>query len=116
MAEFTYQTRKKITENWVNGLKEKGSHLSPQEKDMLPDVYGYTIPQNACGAMRKLLADGSYESLSELYKSRYQKLVDVCVPECKDAAGIRKTRFLRSFPCKSFDRGYGPGDLRPCQE
>lgn len=80
MAEFTYQTRKKITENWVNGLKEKGSHLSPQEKDMLPDVYGYTIPQNACGDMRKLLADGSYESLSELYKSRYQKLVDVCVP------------------------------------
>ena len=44
MAEFTYQTRKKITESWVNGLKEKGSHLSPQEKDMLPDVYGYTIP------------------------------------------------------------------------
>ncbi|MCI8798156.1 MAG: DUF4132 domain-containing protein, partial [Dorea sp.] len=80
MAEFTYQTRKKITESWVNGLKEKGSHLSPQEKDMLPDVYGYTIPQNACGDMRKLLADGSYESLSELYKSRYQKLVDVCVP------------------------------------
>lgn len=80
MAEFTYQTRKKITENWVNGLKEKGSHLSPQEKDMLPDVYGYTIPQNACSDMRKLLAGGNYESLSELYKSRYKKLVDVCVP------------------------------------
>lgn len=81
MAEYTYQTRRKITENWVNGLKEKGSHLSPQEKDMLPDVYGYTIPQNACNDMRKLLANGNYESLSELYKSRYQKLVNVCVPE-----------------------------------
>ena len=80
MAEFTYQTRKKITENWVNGLKEKGSHLSPQEKDMLPDVYGYTIPQNACSDMRKLLAGGNFESLSELYKSRYKKLVEVCVP------------------------------------
>ncbi len=81
MAEFTYQTRRKITETWVNGLQEKGKHLSVQEKEMLPDVYGYTIPQEACYAMRRLLSEGRFHTLSELYRGRFQKLVDVCVPK-----------------------------------
>lgn len=81
MAEFTYQTRRKITETWVNEMQEKGKHLSGQEKELLPDVYGYTIPQEACYSMRKLLAEGSFRTLSGLYKDRYQKLADVCVPK-----------------------------------
>ena len=55
MPEFTYETRKKITETWVNGIKEQGKHLSRREKDMLPDVYYYTIPQEACRFIRQLL-------------------------------------------------------------
>ena len=81
MAEFTYQTRRKLTEGWVKAVSEKGRHLSKQEKEMLPDVYGYTIPQNACNEMRKLLTGKSFKTLSELYQSKYKNLVDICVPE-----------------------------------
>ena len=81
MAEFTYQTRRKLTEGWVKAVSEKGRHLSKLEKEMLPDVYGYTIPQNACNEMRKLLTGKSFKTLSELYQSKYKNLVDICVPE-----------------------------------
>ena len=80
MADFTYQTRRKLTEDWVKSVADKGKHLSKREKEMLPDVYGYTIPQNACNEMRKALADGQ-GTLSGLYQSRFKNLVDVCVPE-----------------------------------
>ena len=81
MPEFTYQTRRKITETWVNQIKERGGHLSKREKDMLPDVYSYTIPQEACRYIRRLLERGTYRTLSELYKGEFQNLIKVCVPE-----------------------------------
>lgn len=85
MPEFTYETRKKITETWVNGIKEQGKHLSRREKDMLPDVYYYTIPQEACRFIRQLLENGMYKTLSELYKGEFQNLVKVCVQrECRE--------------------------------
>ena len=85
MAEFTYQTRRKLTEDWVKETAGKGNRLSKQEKEMLPDVYGYTIPQNVCNEMRKLLAGKTFGTLSELYQSKYKNLVDVCVPKgCRD--------------------------------
>ncbi len=85
MPEFTYETRKKITETWVNGIKEQGKHLSRREKDMLPDVYYYTIPQEACRFIRQLLENGTYKTLSELYKGEFQNLVKVCVQrECRE--------------------------------
>lgn len=81
MSGFTYETRRKITEAWVNGVKERGKHLSNREKNMLPDVYYYTIPQAACQFMRKLLEEGKYQTLSELYKREFKNLVNICVPE-----------------------------------
>ena len=80
MAEFTYQTRKKLSETWVNEFQEKGKHLSKKEKEMLPEVYSYAIPRDACDFIRKLLTDGSYHTLSKLYKSKFKNLVEVCVP------------------------------------
>ncbi len=80
MAEFTYQTRRKITEDWVNETAKRGQHLSRQEKELLPDVYGYTIPQNVCNEMRKFLAGNNAGTLSELYRRRFSGLVEVCVP------------------------------------
>lgn len=79
MAEFTYQTRRKLTETWVADMKEKGKHLSEREKTMLPDLYYYTTPQETCKTIRQLLQNGTCKTLSELYKNLFQNLVDVCV-------------------------------------
>ncbi len=81
MVEFTYQTRRKLTETWVNSTAERGRRLSKREKEMLPDVYGYTIPQEACNEMRKILTERSSCTLSGLYQSRFEDLVEVCVPK-----------------------------------
>lgn len=83
MAEFNYQTRRKVTETWVNDFKEKGMHLSTQEKEMLPDLYYYSIPKNACAHMRQLLQSGKYQTLSALYKGQFSRLVDVCVEKTR---------------------------------
>lgn len=79
MVEFTYQTRRKLTETWVNSTAERGRRLSKREKEMLPDVYGYTIPQEACNEMRKILTERGSCTLSGLYQSRFEDLVEVCV-------------------------------------
>lgn len=81
MVEYTYQTRRKLTETWVNSTAERGRRLSKREKEMLPDVYGYTIPQEACNEMRKILTERSSCTLSGLYQSRFEDLVEVCVPK-----------------------------------
>ncbi len=83
MAGFTYQSRKKISEKWVYGLKEKGSHLSEREKKLLPEIYGTVMPLEACGYMRKLLAEGTYGTLSGLYKGEFSGAVRVCVPDSR---------------------------------
>ena len=81
MAGFTYESRRKITETWVKGLKEKGKHLSNREKDMLPDVYLYMVPQKICGEIRQLLDNGTYQTLSSLYQGEFLNLVNVCICE-----------------------------------
>lgn len=79
MPEFTNQTRRKLTETWITGIKERGKALSGREKKMLPDVYGYAIPQDVCNTMRQLLYSGKYKTLSDLYRTQFGNLVDVCV-------------------------------------
>ncbi len=79
MAEFTYQTRRQLTERWINDIKQKGARLSAQEKKLLPDVYLYAIPQDVCDYMRNLLDSGSCKTLSEVYIKHFKDLVDVCV-------------------------------------
>ncbi len=79
MAEFTYQTRRKLSETWVQSTKEKGKHLSAQEKKLLPDLYYYALPQDVCSTMRQLLQNGKYRTLSELYRQEFKNLVDVCI-------------------------------------
>ncbi len=79
MAEFTYQTRRKLTETWLNKLKTKAGHLSAREQKMLPELSYYIIPQDVCTLMRQLLNSGKYKTLSELYRKQFPNLVDVCV-------------------------------------
>lgn len=79
MAGFTYHTRRKITEQWVNDTAEKGKYLSSIEKNMLPGTAYYAVPQDACRWMQRLLDSGKYKKLSEIYKYELSGLVEVCV-------------------------------------
>lgn len=79
MAEFTYQTRRKLTETWLRGLKTKARFLSEREQKMLPELSCYIMPQDVCSSMRQLLSGGKYQTLSELYRKQFPNLVDVCV-------------------------------------
>lgn len=79
MAEFNYQTRRKLSETWIAGIKSKGAHLSEQEKKLLPDLYYYGISRDVCDMIREPLRNGKYKTLSELYRKEFKKLVDVCV-------------------------------------
>lgn len=81
MAEFTYESRKKISETWVYGLKEKGKHLSEREKKMLPEIYRTIMPSDVCNEMRKLLERGTYGTLSGLFKGEFSGAVKLCVPD-----------------------------------
>lgn len=81
MAEYTYQTRRKMTENWIDGAKAKAHALSDREKQLLPGMAYYSVPQEPQRWMREQLQSGRYGTLSELYKSELRGLVSVCVPE-----------------------------------
>lgn len=79
MAEFNYQTRRKLSETWIASLKTKGAHLSEQEKRLLPTSYYYAFSQDSCDIIWNLLKSEKYRTLSELYQKEFQNLVDVCV-------------------------------------
>lgn len=81
MAEFTYQTRRKMSEVWVAQTKQKADGVSEQEKTLLPSVYYHTVPRDTCAWMRKLLENGTYRTLRELYQDRFQDLIRACIPE-----------------------------------
>lgn len=81
MSEFTYETRRKLNETWVKEIRARGRHLSDREQDMLPDVYLYTVPQEACRYIRQLLEQGTYRTLSAVYQNEFHALMKVCVPE-----------------------------------
>ena len=59
MAEFTYETRRKISENWVAQTKKNASGVPKSETGLLPDTYYYSLPQKTCNKMRELLENGA---------------------------------------------------------
>ena len=81
MSEFTYETRRKLNEIWVKEINERGKHLSKREQEMLPEVYLYAVPQEACRYIRWLLEKGTYGTLSEVYQKEFEQLTKVCVSE-----------------------------------
>ncbi len=83
MPEYTYQTRRKLTETWIDACKQKAKHLSEWEQKMLPEPYVYATPQDVCQYMKSRLENGAYDTLSGLYKTEFAALVKVCVPEKK---------------------------------
>ena len=76
MAEFTYQTRRRLSETWLSTLKAKSKFLSGREQKMLPELSYYIMPQDVCNFMRQLLYSGKYTTLSELYRKQFPNLVE----------------------------------------
>lgn len=80
MAGYTYQTRKKITEEWVRQLEQAGSRLSDAEKKLLPEERGYNyVPREAISLVKELCESGKYRTLGGIYRGPFRGLVDVCV-------------------------------------
>ena len=95
MPEYTYQTRRKLTETWIDACKQKAKHLSEWEQKMLPEPYVYATPQDVCQYMKSRLENGAYDTLRGLYKTEFAALVKVCVPEKKHEEFI--SQCLASF-------------------
>ena len=81
MAEFTYQTRKKLSEEWVAQTKQNAAGVSEQARTLLPTIHYHNIPRDTCIWMRKQLEDGTYRTLRELYKDRFADLILACIPK-----------------------------------
>ena len=80
MAEYTYQTRNKMTEDWLNSVRAKSAGLSSMEKQLLPGKAYYSVSQKACEWMTDLLDMGTCRTLSEIYKSQLSGIVKACIP------------------------------------
>lgn len=85
MAEFTYTTRKILTETMVKRIADRGKRLTEREKKMLPGVYYYTVDRDICSDMRCFLQHGTYWKLSDLYRGQFRNVVDVCVDKAHQA-------------------------------
>ena len=83
MAGFNYESREKLTKTMCRALEKKGAHLSECERKMLPDGYYYDLPQEVCKEMRELLQQSGRGKLSDLYRSTYKGVVEVCVAQAR---------------------------------
>ena len=81
MAEFTYETRRKMTERWREEIRKSARGLSATEESLLPAAYYYHVPTKASDWMKELLDMGTYPNLSQLYRAQLSGLVAACLPE-----------------------------------
>lgn len=81
MAQFTYETRKKISDEWVKQTLERAGHLSPREKRIISEMSYYSVSEKDSDWISERLSDGAYQILSELYKKELAGLVKACVEE-----------------------------------
>lgn len=83
MGGFTYETRKKLTEQRILEAKAAGKDLTGMEKKLLPDPY-YSVKTEPLQWMTSLLENGEAGTLSEFIRGSCQGLVRVCVPESQE--------------------------------
>ncbi len=76
---FTYETRKKITDEWVRQTAARVPRLTEREKGLLPQEHYYIIPQETCRWMEQRLSEGGGRSLSGLYREELAGAVEACV-------------------------------------
>lgn len=115
MADYTYQTRQKMTEDWVASAKAKGKFLSSREKQMLPKTAYHSVPEGPQEWIRGLLESGRYRSLSEIYRKELPGLVSACVPEGRDEEFYYALDQLNRFQMTAgwYRRSVRSDDYRP---
>ena len=79
MAGYTYESRRELDERIAREFAKRGKRIPWREKRLLPDKDCYAVPREVCGEIRQLLQDGTYSRLSDLYRDRFQNVVEVCV-------------------------------------
>lgn len=83
MAKFSYESRRKITQNFVKKYAKRGKNLSRQGKKLISSFSSYTAMVDVCGEIRQLLQHGTYWKLSDLYRNQFQDVVDICVGQAR---------------------------------
>ena len=107
MADFTYQTRSKLRETWVNRVRGQATGLTAAEKELLPGT-GNGISTKSTEWLTELLRQGTYRTLSALFKGRLSGLVAVCVPkEQQEEFFFVGLRLVRGVSLKEFERRFG---------
>lgn len=79
MAEFTYETRRELSQKWMEESKAAGKHLNDMEKGLLPTAY-YSIKSESLQWMEQLLESKKCQTLSDIYRNQLSDLVKVCIP------------------------------------
>lgn len=81
MAEYTYSTRKKITQAWEQKMEQAGDRLSDREKMMRPGLGLRMLPKEMRSWMEQLLTSGTYHTLSDIYRKELPGLVAAYIPD-----------------------------------
>lgn len=83
MAEYTYETRRKLTDSWINWLKEQAAGLPEEEQALLSGSAHHNVSNKLCQQLEKLLEDGTYQTLSQFYRERFPGITAAALPEGK---------------------------------
>lgn len=83
MADYTYQTRRKMTENCVAHIRKKAAKLSSMETRLLAGLIDNSVPKMPYEWLAGFFDREKDRTLSDVYKDELAGLVKACVPEGK---------------------------------
>lgn len=83
MADYTYETRRKMTEDCIAGVKARAVHLSSMETHLLSAAIHDSLPRQPYEWMTGLFDGREDRSLSDIYRNELSGLTETCVPQEK---------------------------------
>ncbi len=83
MADYTYQTRRKMTDDCIAHVKKKAAHLSSMETRLLSAAIDNSVPQMLYEWMMGLFDNKEDRTLSDIYRHELSGLTKTCVPAGK---------------------------------
>lgn len=83
MADYTYHTRRKMTEDCVAHIEKKASHLSSMETRLLSGLVDNSVPRMPYEWLSGFFDKNKDRTLSDIYRHELPGLVKTCVPEGK---------------------------------
>lgn len=85
MADFTYQTRQRLRQGWIQWLKDKTNRLHPSLSSFVqPLHFYYEAPKELKSWLESRVKQLPEVPLGEIYRKYLGKLVSVCVPEGRE--------------------------------